>query len=462
MARRARGRRKGSGGKGTPLNGAGPDPAGVDKRIAELARLDDLAYYKARKDAAKELGLSLKQLDKLVMVKRPPPTEQVRQGGAITFPTIEPWPQRVDGVALLDDLADALKRYIILTAEQAHAVALWIAFTHAFDAFEVSPRLVVKSVQKRSGKTRLLTVLDRLVAKPRPLSGITSAALLRVIEIHRPTLLIDETDALMKGDKDMAERLRGILNAGFNKRTATMILTVPLRDGGHNVRQFSCWAPLALAGLGRLHETIRDRSIEIKLKRKLKDEVVQTLRERDGGDLKEIERKLVRWTTDNLDDLREARPEMPDGLGDREVDAWEPLVAIADLAGGEWRAQAHKAAKALASGDTGKDNLLMADIRDAFDHFGANTVSGEDLTGYLVGLEDRSYAEWGKAQKPLSKHQLARLLKPYKVESKSIYASRYERLRGYRRQDFEDAFARYAPVKNTDPDPPQSLDAIPF
>jgi hypothetical protein len=239
----------------------------------------------------------------------------------------------MDGAAMLNELVAALCRYVVLTSLQAVAVALWIAFSHVHDAFDVSRRLFVKSLLKRSGKTTLFTVLARLVARPRGASGITASALLRVTELHSPTMLVDEMDALMASDREISQALRGLMNSGFNRAFTTFPMNAKTSDGGYEPREFSSWAPLALAGIGDLPDTVRDRAIEIEMKRKLKAETVKRLRRRDRADLNEIARKLPRWSADSIDKLRSAEPAMPDGLNDRAADAWEPLVAIADLFG---------------------------------------------------------------------------------------------------------------------------------
>jgi hypothetical protein len=88
-----------------------------------------------------------------------------------------------------------------------------------------------------------------------------------------------------------------------------------------------------LSGIGDLPDTVRDRSIEIEMKRKRADEKVKRLRRKDGEDLRVLGRKSARWARDNLTKLAEAQPDIPAGLNDRAADAWEPLFAIADLAG---------------------------------------------------------------------------------------------------------------------------------
>ncbi|MGO9418991.1 DUF3631 domain-containing protein, partial [Roseiarcus sp.] len=400
-----------------------PDEAALERRVAELSALTQIKYAVARAAAAKELHIPVGILDSLVKAKRLP--DDPGQGRAITFPVIEPWPHSVDGAAMLDELVQALRGYVILSSAQADAIALWAAFTHVHDAFDVSPRLVVKSPQKRSGKTTLFSALARVVARPRGASGITPSALLRIIELHGPTMLIDEMDALMGRDKEMGQALRGLMNSGFNRDFATVTMNVPTRDGGYEPREFSTWCALALAGIGELPETVRDRSIEIEMKRKLKTETVKRLRRRDGADLKEVARKLVRLAQDNFEALRAAEPRMPGGLNDRAADAWEPLVAIADLAGGEWPQRARTTALALsredlaASKDDDIDTILLSDVRDAFTSEGADQLSSETLTNYLIGLEGRPWAEW-KNGRPLTKFQLSRRLKKYGARSSSL------------------------------------------
>jgi hypothetical protein len=421
------------------------DEGGIERRIAELSKLSEINYAVARAHAAKELGVPLSVLDRLVKARRA--REDVGQGRAISFPEVEPWREAVNGADLFNKVADALKRYVILTNTQAIAIALWIVFSHVHDAFDVSPRLAVKSPQKRSGKTTLFSVLDRLVAKPRGASGITSSALLRLIELYQPTMLIDEMDALMAGDKEMAQALRGLMNAGFNRSFATFTMNVPTSGGGYEPREFSCWAAMALAGIGDLPDTVRDRSIEIEMKRKLPSETVRKLRRRDGADLNELARKLVRWARDKLATLRCAEPDMPEGLDDRAADAWEPLVAIADLGGGKWPDCARAAALSLsgesvaASKDEDVDTMLLSDVRDAFTTLGRERILSEILTNHLTSLEDRPWAEWNHG-KPMSKFQLSKRLKKYGIVSGSVRTDD-GRSNGYRLEAFAEAFSRY-------------------
>ncbi len=231
---------------------------------------------------------------------------------------------------LLDDVRAFVRRFVVLTATQADAVALWVAHTHVFDAFGITPYLAVTSAEKRSGKTRLPEVLELLIREPLPTANISDAALFRVTNDKQPTLLVDEVDALFS-NKLPREELRGILNAGYRSGA------VVHRMGGSNntsLQTFSVYCPKAFAGIGNcLPDTISDRSIPISLKRRTRDESVERFRLRDveaeGHALRD---RLTDWLEPQRDHLHASRPRLPDELDDRAQDVWEPLLAIADIA----------------------------------------------------------------------------------------------------------------------------------
>ena len=115
------------------------------------------------------------------------------------------------GGEILSQLVSVIRRYILLTAAEADAVALWIVHTHAFNAAGATPYLAITSAEKRSGKTNLLELLEMLVAKPWLTGSVSAAVLFRKTAAERPTLLLDESDATFNGNREYGEALRGIL-----------------------------------------------------------------------------------------------------------------------------------------------------------------------------------------------------------------------------------------------------------
>lgn len=272
-----------------------------------------------------ETGATIVDLAKLVVDRIPSVNSPQTEVEPIDLPNLG---------ELLDAIAAFINRYLIMSTHQMNVVALWAAHTHAFEAFDFTPYLSINSPEKRSGKTLLLELLELLVARPWLTGRTTPAALSRKVDKVRPTLLLDESDAAFKGDKEYSETLRGVLNTGHRRGGA---VTVCIGQGQNiNFRDFSTFCAKAIAGIGKLPDTVADRSIRISLKRKAPHEKVERFRRRNTQEgAKSIYDSLAVWASSCIDDLRDARPDIPARLDDRAADGWEPLLAIADLAGGD-------------------------------------------------------------------------------------------------------------------------------
>ena len=108
---------------------------------------------------------------------------------------------------LLEACRAWISRYVVVSGEQADIMAAWVMHTYVFDAFEVTPYLFISSPEKGSGKSTLLRILKAVAYRGRSSSGMSGAALARVVEASRPTLYLDELDAQMKGNKETASAL---------------------------------------------------------------------------------------------------------------------------------------------------------------------------------------------------------------------------------------------------------------
>jgi hypothetical protein len=359
-----------------------------------------------------------------------------------------------DGAALLDALAVFVRRYVVLRAEQGDAVALWIVHSHASDAAEATPYLSIRSAEKRSGKSLLLEVLGLLAARPLTTANISDAALFRAITAQHPTLLFDEVDAIFGPKARDREDLRGLLNAGYRRGGLVH------RMGGAQkttLEAFEVFCPKALAGIGRLPDTVADRSIALVLKRKSPRESVERFRRREVEQLAEpLDARVQAWADANLDALRRARPDIPDALNDRAADVWEPLLAIADHAGGGWPERARRAALSLSAGDEREDYSLgvrlLADCRQVFDERDCDRLATAELLDSLVADDEAPWAEWRGGT--ITARALARLLRPYGISSRSVRLGSGETPKGYLREQFEEAWDRYlgperAPIRHS-------------
>jgi putative DNA primase/helicase len=400
--------------------------------IGELASLDILEYELQRDMAASGLGIRVSALDKLVKDRR---TAAQDESAALPHWNVEPSADPVDGAALLNNLRQVFRRYIVLPKGADIALPLWVLHAWTVDAGDISPLMVLVSPTKRCGKTSVLIVLYFLTPRSELSSNITAPALFRYIEDVRPTLLIDEADSLVKDN----EELRGILNSGHTKAAANVI-----RNVDHKPRRFSTWAPKALATIRAVADTLEDRAIVLQLQRKPPTTTVAPLRRRDSEEFAALRSQAARWAIDNFDRLVGAEPELLNGLNDRASDNWRPLLAIADLAGGEWPQEARQAARLL-SGEAQDGAIgveLLKDIRVAFgDH---EVIRSADLVAKLTADPERPWAEW-KHGRPLTQKQLAGLLVPFCITSGTVHPPGLPDGKGYRRADFEGTWRAYCP-----------------
>lgn len=361
---------------------------------------------------------------------------------------------RGDGAALLDAVVDYYERYLVATPAQLAALALWTLHTHCADAAESTPYLSISSAEKESGKTRVLEAAELVVAKPLATANISEAALFRSIEKDKPTLLFDEVDAIFGEKARDREDLRALLNSG-HRRGKTVMRCVG--DGGkQRVEEFEVFGPKALSGIGELPETIASRCIPIRMKRKSRDEQVDRFRVRDARTVAApIKAFAAEWAEAAVDRLTDARPELPDELSDREQDGWEPLLAIADLAGGRWPERARDSAVELAGHrveTTSKGSELLQAIRDAFTKRGTDKLATSDLIADLAAADESPYSRWwnGDKPEPWAATTLARQLRPYDIKPGQVWIDGAN-ARGYTAASFADAWNRWLSQKPLDP-----------
>ena len=292
----------------------------------------------------------------------------------------------------------------------------------------------------RCGKSTLLRVLSRLVTRPLPAANITPSAMFRVIEAAKPTLLIDEADSFLHDN----EELRGVVNSSHCRLDAYVIRNVAAGDD-YQARAFSTWAPIAIASIGKVAATIADRSITLVMERKAKGQTVTRMRvDRDDG-FGVLASKAARWAQDHLEALRQADPDAPATLNDRQADNWRPLLAIADAIGADWPKLAREAALALSAADEDADTIgvqLLASIKSVFDRIEVTEIWTVELLQRLHRMSERPWGEYGRPPKPISAHQIANLLKPFAIKSEQIKKDGVNK-RGFRRDQFKKAWKRY-------------------
>jgi hypothetical protein len=348
---------------------------------------------------------------------------------------------------LLDTLDKFLGDYVVMTTQQREAVVLWIAFTYVYRAFDTAAYVSVRSPEKRSGKSRLLEVLDQLVDRPIRTENISVAALAHSLA-EGATLLLDEVDTIFKAKapSDTQEMLRGVLDAGY--RCGGAYIRMVGQGAAMKPQRFDCFGPKALAGIGRLPGTLDDRSVIVVLRRRRRDESITAFRFSAARErAAPIRESLTRWSVSAQAGLRDALPVVPQELHDRAQDSWEPLLAIAELAGGSWPERGRKAALALAADVDVEDDTVGVQLLAAL-----QAIFGEEkglaTQNILETLNSQDESPWPGFNKGrgLTPRSLAGLLKPFGARPDSIRFGN-DTYKGYKASALQDAWDRYVPVK---------------
>ncbi len=359
-----------------------------------------------------------------------------------------------DGATLLDEVEAFHRRFNAFPTEAAYvAVALWDAHAHLIGCFDSTPRIAFLSPEPGSGKSRALEIVETLVPNSLMSVNASVSAMFRAVSDADalPTVLFDEVDTIFGPKAGDNEALRGFINAGH--RRGWPVLRCVGDGSNQEAKKFETFCAVAMAGLGSLPDTILTRSVIIRMRRRAPNEKVESFRQRlhtqQGNALRE---QLSTWATGVREQVAGAWPEMPDGVDDRPADVWEPLLAVADAAGGNWPERARAACVELvnAAQEEDKDSLgirLLSDLRDTV-FCGSDRMPTAVILDMLNAMED---APWGDYNgKPLTARGLSKMLGEYVTGDNKPIKPRGIRTasgtpKGYYAEDLADAWTRYCP-----------------
>ena len=380
---------------------------------------------------------------------------------------------------LLSDIEGVITRHVILNEHAAAALAVWVLHTYVFEMRDTVAYVAIESPEKRCGKTTLLSVLAAMACKPLIASNISVGALFRSVHTCSPTLFIDEADTFMASNGTM----RGIINSGNTRRTAYVLRLSQAKQNrpahepsphpdplpshpmgaereqqadtnlsGHSqttrqspveytntgLKKYSCWCPKVIAMIGQVPDTIADRSIVVKMARKLTTETCAPLAELNTADIKA---KCARFGLEMAQYIADSQKIRGDGLNDRAADTFDPLFVIARLAASGWEQKLQEAALALSSSaDVEHSGAgLIMDILGVFCETNSEKLFSRDIVAFL---------REGSAESPVLKYssideyQISKTLRPYGIKPGCIRIGR-EVTKGYHATDFREAVTRY-------------------
>lgn len=374
----------------------------------------------------------------------------VLENQTIIFEPVTPHPEPVVIAELLTDIEAVIKRHVVLSDHAATALAVWVLHTYVYELRDTVAYVAIESPEKRCGKTTLLSVLAAMASKPLIASNVTVGALFRAIDTCHPTLFIDEADTFLAGSGTM----RGIINSGNTWRTAYVLRLSKSKQQGRGrdgtspestdsgLKRYSCWCPKVIAMIGKVPDTIADRSIVVPMARKLTSEIRMPLAELNAATIKA---KCARFAQDAGREIAQHEKIRGKELNDRAADTFDPLYVIARLAGPEWEQKLHDAALALSPGAGTRSAAadLLLDIHTLFVLTGKQRIFSRKL---VEMLRNEQLATGGAPSNysTLDECRMSDLLRPYGIKSATLRMGT-EVSRGYLADDFSDALDRYVP-----------------
>jgi Protein of unknown function (DUF3631) len=372
---------------------------------------------------------------------------------------------------LLNEIQELLTHYIVFVDEhQPLATALWALNTWVFESFDVVPYLHVHSATPGCGKTHLLGCLAAIVKEPARMAGVSPKLLPRLIEKTAPTVLYDESSA---DTPELKAAIRGVLNAGSERGTPYWANVETKKTGkdAWEAVSFNVWCPKAFCGIGlaTLADDTRTRCIPIELRQFLPGEEPPRFRAlRVFGQMAGLRERLSAWTDAVRPVLDGVEPELPDGIDGRRADIWEPLFAIADVAG--VGAKTRDAAVRLQRIDETDDasslaltwcvqELFETDsdiVRTNVDDIDGRKITTADLLGKLTTRDDwpwvdvfNQYRSGDTGKLRVSGRQLTAMLRAYSqpdgdtIKPKDIRLGSRGGLKGYTGWQFSDVWRRW-------------------
>jgi putative DNA primase/helicase len=425
---------------------ADPYAAFATAWVKELAALkqNDLVRYEQLLAALKAKKVRVSQLDravKAVLVEAEAEDEGETEDVVVLYShwVVEPWPEPVETAELLQAVTEQINKYVATLENRAIVPALWILFSYVHDGATHSPLLLVTSPEMDSGKSTLLGVVEFLARRALASVNISGPALFRSLAKWQPTIIVDEADTALVRNDDLKEAM----NSGWTRGQGV----IRCDPETHEPRLYSTFAPKAIGMKGKkLPDTTLSRAIVTAMKRKRPGEVVEDFDHLDNESFKTLRSKLLRWGADHGDVLRTAKPETPAGFYNRTAANWRPLLAIAELAGEEAAEAARSAALAIeGTADKSRASLgvmLLADLRELFDRLDVGMLLSRVIVKELTADEEKPWATY-RRDKPLTQKQLANLLGDFQIISEEVHPDDDKHGKGYRRDRFEEAWARY-------------------
>lgn len=341
--------------------------------------------------------------------------------------------------ALVRRLLKVVKECVSIDDDSALTWVMYAFFTYLTKNFYHAALLFLTSPVRRCGKSTLLQMCAHLFFNITNVKGITKASL-EMLASAKGTPLIDEFDEVLRNNPGVI----GVLNGGIE---AGAKVTLVSKDGTIKIRE--TFGAKVLSGIGGLPTTLNDRSILVRMRRKLEKEKLVKPHDRKET-LAFLKREIQQWCDANAAAVSSIRVEPLEVNNDRFRDNYEPLLKIAACISKELEIVVRDAAVRMVNSQY-EENIggerLLADIKLVLDTNKKKEVGTNELLALLCEHEDSVWRRY-KTNSAITAVDLAKELSLFAI--RPVRIRNVTQMRGYKREQFQDAFMRYVPEASQD------------
>jgi hypothetical protein len=348
------------------------------------------------------------------------------------------------GAELLDQAANFYREFAVLPGSTyADMLAAWAMHTYVFKAWNFTPHLGILSDLPESGKSRVRRLTTLLSDRPKVLEGNYSApTFVRWMVKKSKTggiVAMDETDRIFRTENS-APQFQGPFNSSF-----AWDGTNDKCSGSDEIIEQPIYCPIVFAGLRFLPRACMTRSILVYMEKRKPEQEISKFDPRIHSSWGVgIGQSMGQWAKMNALELSDAMPDLPDGCEDRKAEKWQPLFAIAQVAGHGWLERIHAAYEEITGGIAAEPVLsplaqLLLDIRKVWT---GDRMYSTTLIQRLMVLPGAPYAtRWPKDNPLVAKQELATLLRPKGIGPKKMRIEGGDPAAGYERTMFDPLWA---------------------
>lgn len=338
---------------------------------------------------------------------------------------------------IVRDVEKYINEYVGFADNYSLPIALWVLATYTFPSFDAFPYMVITADTKRSGKTRLAEIISFCCSNPRFFTAMTPSTMFNIIEAEHPVVIFDEAETLSSESQGVMSQ---VLNAGYRKGSK-----VPRMVGKDQWKEYDTYSPKIFVLIGDVRDTLRDRSIIVRMKRmdtptRFVHEVVKA----KGAELRD---EITTELEPHLQAIAQAYMDFKgiEFLTDRDEEIWSPLFVMAQIFCPERMAELSRIAVDMAtektvakrryvdmgeSEDAAQDNeYKLRLLSDLLTVMNGKSMSSQDAVN---GLREMPTAPWRKFRGDgITMHNIADMLSQFGVRPVPVRSGK-KVFRGYK------------------------------